>query len=120
MCCFMHTGRSLNERKETVYRYNILLRWRVLLMIAMTPFMARSFVENAHYVLIAISWKRSAIYAIKFIIALYVARPRNGRKASFSESFHPFCAERHKLYIYHQYTNIVFILQKSCKKRLFK
>jgi len=47
---------------------------------------------------------------------IYAARLRNGRKASFSESFHPFCAEPHKFYIYHQYTNIVFILKKVAKK----
>jgi hypothetical protein len=35
----------------------------------------------------------------------------NGGKTSFSESFHPFHAEPHKFYIYHQYTNIAFILQ---------
>ena len=34
-----------------------------------------------------------------------------GERQAFSESFHPFCAEPHKLFIYHQYTNIVFILQ---------
>ena len=34
-----------------------------------------------------------------------------GGNTNFSESFHPFCAEPHKLYSYRQYTNIVFILQ---------
>jgi hypothetical protein len=34
-----------------------------------------------------------------------------GERTSFSESFHPFCDEPHKLYIYRQYTNIVFILK---------
>ena len=42
---------------------------------------------------------------------IYVARFRNGGKMSFRESFHPFRAETHTFYIYHQYTNIVFILQ---------
>jgi hypothetical protein len=46
---------------------------------------------------------------------IYVARLRNWIKMSFSESCHPFHAEPHKFYIYHQYTNIVFILQK-CNK----
>ena len=36
-----------------------------------------------------------------------------GERTSFSESFHPFRAEPHKFYIYRQYTNIVFILQKN-------
>jgi hypothetical protein len=34
-----------------------------------------------------------------------------GEMRAFSESFHPFRAEPQKLYIYRQYTNIVFILQ---------
>jgi hypothetical protein len=34
----------------------------------------------------------------------------------FSESFHPFCAEPHKLYIYRQYTSIVFILQYNLQQ----
>jgi hypothetical protein len=38
-------------------------------------------------------------------------RLRNGGKASSSVSFHPIRAEPHILYIYRQYTNIVFILQ---------
>ena len=42
---------------------------------------------------------------------IYVARLSNGGKMSFSKSFHPFRAEPHKFYIYHRYTNIVFILQ---------
>ena len=42
---------------------------------------------------------------------IYMVWLRNGRKMSFSESFHPFRAEPHKFYIYRQYTNIVFILQ---------
>ena len=42
---------------------------------------------------------------------IYVARFRNEEKTSLSESFRPFRAELHKLYIYRQYTNILFILQ---------
>ena len=34
-----------------------------------------------------------------------------GERRAFSESFHPFRAESHTLYIYCQYPNIVFILQ---------
>ena len=34
-----------------------------------------------------------------------------GERTSISESFQPYRAESHKFYIYHQYTNIVFILQ---------
>jgi hypothetical protein len=34
-----------------------------------------------------------------------------GERRAYSESFHPFRAEPHTLYIYRQYTNIVFILQ---------
>jgi hypothetical protein len=40
-----------------------------------------------------------------------------GGKTSFSESFHPFRAESHKFYIYRQYINIVFILQKNLHKK---
>ena len=32
---------------------------------------------------------------------------------ALSESFHSFCAEPHTLYIYLQYTNIVFILLEN-------
>jgi hypothetical protein len=41
-----------------------------------------------------------------------------GERQAFSESFHPFCAEPHKFYIYHQYTNIVFILQYNLQKKM--
>ena len=41
-----------------------------------------------------------------------------GERQAFSESFHPFRAEPHKLYIYHQYTNIVFILQYNLQKKM--
>ena len=34
-----------------------------------------------------------------------------GERRAFSESFQPFRAKPHKFYIYHQYTNNVFILQ---------
>jgi hypothetical protein len=34
-----------------------------------------------------------------------------GERQAFNQSFQPFRAEPHKFYIYHQYTNIVFILQ---------
>jgi hypothetical protein len=37
----------------------------------------------------------------------------------FSESFHPFRAEPHKVYIYRQYTRIVFILQYSLQKKCY-
>jgi hypothetical protein len=47
-----------------------------------------------------------------------VARRRNGKKTSFSETFRSFRAERHQLYIYRQYTNIVFILQQNLSKKV--
>jgi hypothetical protein len=39
-----------------------------------------------------------------------------GERRVFSESFHPFRAEPHKLYIYRQYTSIVFILQYNLQQ----
>ena len=42
-----------------------------------------------------------------------------GKLRAFIESFHPFCAEPHKLYIYRQYTNIVFILQENLPKKCY-
>ena len=41
------------------------------------------------------------------------------RTMSFSESFHPFRAEPHTLYIYRQYTNIVIILQYNFQKKSY-
>ena len=41
-----------------------------------------------------------------------------GERQAFSESFQPFRAEPHKLYIYRQYTNIVFILQENLLKKM--
>ena len=49
---------------------------------------------------------------------IYVARRRNGKKTSFSETFRSFRAEPHQLYIYRQYTNIVFILQQNLQKQM--
>jgi hypothetical protein len=48
---------------------------------------------------------------------IYVTRLRNGGKTSFSEFFHLFRAEPHESCIYHQYTNIVFILQQNLSKK---
>jgi hypothetical protein len=44
---------------------------------------------------------------------IYGTRLRNGERRAFSESFQPFRAEPHTFYMYRQYTNIVFILQKN-------
>jgi hypothetical protein len=41
-----------------------------------------------------------------------------GERRTFSESFQPFRAEPHKLYMYRQYTNIVFILQYNLPKKI--
>ena len=41
-----------------------------------------------------------------------------GEWRAFRESFQPFRAEPHKLYIYRQYTNIVFILQYNLQKKM--
>ena len=41
-----------------------------------------------------------------------------GKRRAFNESFHSFHAELHKFYIYRQYTNIVFILQKNLPKKM--
>jgi hypothetical protein len=34
-------------------------------------------------------------------------------ETSYSEFFHPFHAKPHKFYIYRQYINIVFVLQRN-------
>ena len=49
---------------------------------------------------------------------IYVARRRNEKKTRFSETFRSFRAERHQLYIYRQYINIVFILQQNLQKQM--
>ena len=49
---------------------------------------------------------------------IYVARRRNEKKTSFSENFRSFRAQRHQLYIYRQYNNIVFILQQNLQKQM--
>ena len=41
-----------------------------------------------------------------------------GERQAFSESFQPFRAEPHKLYIYRRYTNMVFILQYNLQKKM--
>ena len=41
-----------------------------------------------------------------------------GEGRAFNESFQPFRAEPHKFYIFRQYTNIVFILNKICQKKM--
>jgi hypothetical protein len=41
-----------------------------------------------------------------------------GERRTFSKSFEPFRAEPHKLYIYRQYTNVVFILQYNLQKQM--
>jgi len=50
-------------------------------------------------------------YCIDGKYRIDVARLRNGGKTRFIEYFRPYRAEPHKLYIYRQYTHIVFILQ---------
>jgi hypothetical protein len=44
------------------------------------------------------------------IFFLQIVLRNGGERRALSESFQPFCAEPHKFYIYHQYTNIVYLL----------
>jgi len=66
---------------------------------------------NLQYTISDVLYTRIQYWCIDGKYRIYVARLRNGGNTSFWESFHPFRAEPHKFYIYHQYTNIVFILQ---------
>ena len=49
---------------------------------------------------------------------IYVVRRRSEKKTSYSENFRSFRAQRHQLYIYRQYINIVFILQQNLQKQM--
>jgi len=44
---------------------------------------------------------------------MYLTRLRNATKDGFSQSFPPIRTQSNKFYIYHQYINIVFILQST-------
>ena len=41
-----------------------------------------------------------------------------GERRAYSEFFHPSRAKPHTFYIYHPYTNIVFILQNNLQKKM--